>query len=670
MSQLSQKMGVDLRGRILNTPVASSNVFLPLFEAVVNSIHATDQRFGDEVKNKGLVTVRVQRLLQEELSISPGRPPVPEVTGFVVTDNGCGFTDANMKAFLTADTTAKAALGGKGVGRFTWLVVFSRAKIESIYEDESGKLRMRSFVFRISDLGIEEYKDEETNGDNPCETRIFLQEPQKRFKEDLRISVEMIAERLFEHCFSYFVVGRCPRIKLVEDGLDGTTTIDVNEKRKEINLSPVEPLRVGQHDLEVLHAQQKHTQGRKHTAHLCAHQRVVTSFPLSEISDLDGDPIRLQDGEKVVHHVYVSGSTLDEAVDSTRTRLDLPDGQPLLEQGGALDLKTLRQALGAHVDEHLADILRTAREENWSLIENHIQTEQPEYRHLLRHVPERLQKVKWTNDRRLLDERLYKEEQVWEAEIRRKQADVEHRLTQDGIDPDLLANELQQVLAEVNETGQANLVRYVVKRRAVLKFVRTLLSRNVLEEHIHKIVFPMRKTADEIQYDDHNLWLVDDTLSFYEHVASDIPFSQNKVAPTDSNKRPDLLAFKTGEPPYQHVALIELKRPDREDDNPVQQIVDYAVLLREGGAKNAQGITMPGIPKSVRIDAYALVTLTPSLEKRFRTGPGNMTKDEGDWRWVGSVPAENLVIEVLDFQAFVKRAEQRNRAFFVKLGLS
>jgi hypothetical protein len=33
------------------------------------------------------------------------------------------------------------------------------------------------------------------------------------------------------------------------------------------------------------------------------------------------------------------------------------------------------------------------------------------------------------------------------------------------------------------------------------------------------------------------------------------------------------------------------------------------------------------------------------------------------------VPAENLSIEVLDFQTFIKRAEQRNRAFFTKLGL-
>jgi hypothetical protein len=44
-------------------------------------------------------------------------------------------------------------------------------------------------------------------------------------------------------------------------------------------------------------------------------------------------------------------------------------------------------------------------------------------------------------------------------------------------------------------------------------------------------------------------------------------------------------------------------------------------------------------------------------------------KVEGEDRWFGSMPTENLYIEVLDYRAFVRRAEQRNHAFFTKLGL-
>jgi hypothetical protein len=105
------------------------------------------------------------------------------------------------------------------------------------------------------------------------------------------------------------------------------------------------------------------------------------------------------------------------------------------------------------------------------------------------------------------------------------------------------------------------------------------------------------------------------------------------------------------------VALLEFKRPERKDDNQVEQIARYAEALRKGGAKNVQCMTID------------LATLSPALEEKLRIGPGNMVKVDGDWRWYGGVPAENLSIEVLDFQTFVKRAEQRNRAFFVKLGL-
>jgi hypothetical protein len=221
----------------------------------------------------------------------------------------------------------------------------------------------------------------------------------------------------------------------------------------------------------------------------------------------------------------------------------------------------------------------------------------------------------------------------------------------------------------VNEVGRANLVRYVARRHAVLSFMRRLLAKRALEAHVHRLVFPLRGTTDNVNYEDHNLWLLDDTLAFYDFVASDLPLKDNRSAAVDSIRRPDILAFKTGDAPYQHVALVEFKRPERVDDNPVQQLVEYAVLLRDGGAKASDGTSLPGIPRNVRIDAYAVVTLTQDLEAKIRTGPGNMQKVEGDWRWHGGVPAENLTIELLDFNVFVSRAEQRNRAFFSKLGL-
>jgi hypothetical protein len=593
------------------------------------------------------------------------------VTGFSIIDNGEGFTDPNLRAFETADTTAKVELGGKGVGRFTWLVVFNRASVTSTFEAGDGKERRRAFIFRPTSSAIDEFDEREMMDASELETRVELQGVRSRYSDELRKSAEVIADRLFEHCFNYFVIGRCPRIRLVDDAPDAPASIDINAKVGDINISEPLPLSVGRHTLQARHVQQRHRFGRKHTAHLCAHQRAVTQIPLSEISDLGSEPIKGTDGQVVVHHVFVAGSALDEAVDASRTHLNLPDGKPLLERAGALDLKTLREELGKHVNEHLGEMLNAEREENFEKIQLHVRTEQPEYRHLLERVPAQLRHVRYTENRKQLDEALYRVKQGWEAEVRRRQADVEARLSASDADPDQFAEELARVIAEVNDAGQADLVRYVAQRRAVLNLLGRLISKvqgPALEEHIHRVVFPLKKTGDDVAFGDHNLWLVDDTLSFYEYLSSDVPFSKNEAAPVASRRRPDILAFKTGEP-YQHISIVEFKRPDRDDENPVQQLVEYAQLLRKGGALDANYVTLPGIDRSVRIDAYALVTLTPKLQETLEVSPGDLHKVENEWRWYGHVTNLNTTIEVLDYRAFIRRAEQRNRAFFTKLGL-
>ncbi|MCP4897529.1 MAG: hypothetical protein GY906_11205 [bacterium] len=665
------KMKVDVLGRIRNTNVPYGHAFIPLFEAVVNSIDATGDRFQDDVPSKGKVEIRIERIAgTSSLPGMSGRPPVDPIESITVIDNGCGFTDANLESFATADSTSKADRGGKGVGRFSWLVVFDEARIDSTVQVHDGKRARRTFRFVPTEKGIEDYKEDPAVA--PVSTSITLTYVQKRYSEGLRMGADAIADRVFEHCFNYFVLGNCPNITLFDNGQDAPVTININERMQEVVCDSPTGLEIGSHRLDVLHVQRKHMTGRKHQAHLCANKRVVESFGLVDHSALNAEPYHSESGESVVHQAFVSGAALDEAVDSTRTRLDLPDGSPIDELAGALDLKTLRAELGAHIDNRLADILQREQEENFKRVEQHIRTTQPEYRHLIKHRSEALGRLRWSSDEAKIDERLYRVQQDWDSEVRRRQRSIEDKLTSEDADPDDLADELANIIAEVNEQGQSNLVRYVAKRRAVLNLLGRLISVTTgpaIEDRVHRVVFPLRKTADDITYDDHNLWLMDDTLSFYEFIASDKQFSQLDEAPSDSKRRPDLLAFKTGDP-YQHVAIVEFKRPDRDDENPVQQLVDYAILLRDGGARNAQNVTMTGVPQSVRIDAYAVCTLTPKMEQAMRRGPCNMRKVPEEGRWFGAKPEENLWIEVLDFTAFIRRAQQRNRAFFTKLGLS
>jgi len=664
-------MKVDLPGRLRNTPVPIQHAFLPLFEAVVNSIHATEDRFGDDVSQRGSIEVRIRREPQQQLPGMPGRPPAGNITALIVLDNGVGFTEGNQAAFETADSTAKVARGGKGVGRFTWLVVFDHVVVSSVYSSASGERRRRSFDFRPTGTGVVGHADIIVSEEEPWFTSVALVSPKKKYVSGLRKTGDVVAERLFEHCFNTIVLGRCPTITIIDELPDGEERFVVNDRLAELTLAAPEPLLVGGHSLEVRHVQQPHKSGRKHEAHLCAHERVVTSFSLAQVSDLGAEPLRQGDQPPVVHHVFVIGKALDEAVDPTRTRLDLPDGQPILEEAGELDLQALRTAIGEHVNERLREVLAEERAENFKRVESHVRTVQPEYRHLLDRCPDQLARLKWTDNRQQLDEALYRIQQGHEAAVRQRQAQVEKKLVDDSTELEKVAEELYRVVSETNEAGQANLVRYVTKRRAVLQLLEKMISRfegPALEEHIHRIVFPLRKTGDEVAADDHNLWLVDDSLAFYEHLSSDLELTKSAAVPADSKKRPDILGFKTGSP-YQHIAIVEFKRPDREDSDPVRQLVEYAQLLREGGRVNAAGQTLPGIPTAVRIDAYAVLTLTPKVEKALQLAPGDLKRVEAEWRWYGYHTDLNVSIEVLDYQAFIRRARQRNQSFFTKLGL-
>ena len=660
-------MQVDVLGCIRGTQVPLKAGFLPVFEAVVNSVHATQDRFGDEVADKGRVTVHVHRV-QQASTPTPGRPATMGITGFTIIDNGVGFTDDNLTSFETAYSTAKLQRGGKGMGRFSWLVVCDHAVIESVFERGDGDRTLRRFEFKATARGIEAF-EEKAAGDNDLSTTIRLVGVQRKYLEALRKTTEFIVERLFEQCFGYLVVGRCPRITVVDEFLDGTQRVELNDKLSEHSIGDELEFTIGEHAFCARHVQLEARGDRHHEAHLCGNNRVVESFNLAHVSDLSSSPIGI-DGASVVHHVFVSGDVLDQSVDATRTRLDLEEDASLFASAGIVDMKTLRAAIGAHVNEQLEDVLSAAQQENFEKIAQHIRSVKPEYRGLLRHKEAQLKRVEWTDNEQQMDERLYRVQQEWEAEVRAAQRAVEDQLNNEAADPDEVAEELSRVIQEVNEAGQTNLVRYVANRRAVLTFLTRLLARNAIEDHVHRVVFPTKRTSDEVDFDDHNLWLVDDTLAFYDFIASDVPLTSIGPAPSGGLRRPDVLAFKTGDMPYQHVALIEFKRPDRDDDNPVQQLLEYAILLREGGAKNADNVTMPGIPIHVRIDAYAVATLTQPLLDRVRRGPCNMVQAESPARWIGKSDRENLTLELLDFSLFVERARQRNHAFFVKLGLN
>lgn len=141
---------INIRGRVKNFNLPKNQPLVPLFEAIVNAIHAIGERKSTDPSFEGQIIIRI---LRDGQFVLDGTGELPQIQSFEIIDNGIGFNEANIASFMESDSTYKAQIGGKGVGRFSWLIAFEKAEIESVYSEEDEYVK-RSFDFSISNSGI------------------------------------------------------------------------------------------------------------------------------------------------------------------------------------------------------------------------------------------------------------------------------------------------------------------------------------------------------------------------------------------------------------------------------------------------------------------------------------------------------------------------------------
>ena len=112
------------------------------------------------------------------------------------------------------------------------------------------------------------------------------------------------------------------------------------------------------------------------------------------------------------------------------------------------------------------------------------------------------------------------------------------------------------------------------------------------EEVIHRVIFPLKSTSDEVTHDQHNLWIIDEKLAYHQYLASDKPLNKIEPINSDFDSRPDLLIFYNSafattddESPYTSgVVIFEFKRPMRDDysekENPISQVLGYVKQIK------------------------------------------------------------------------------------------
>ena len=664
---------IDITGRIKNFDIPRNQPLVPLYEAIVNSIHAIEERrvYDDKPFNPYITIeiVRDQQLILEGQGIDYS---INDVIGFNVIDNGIGFDENNMRSFLQSDSTYKASIGGKGVGRFSWLKAFKKADVESVFLDTDSTPVRRKFEFSLEKQEIDDMLTEcENYTDN--RTEIKLVDYQYEYRKNLNKQTEKIATKIMQHCVIYLMAPDCPKIT-VQDIAD-RKTISINELfhrniKKSENIST---FTVQGTEYELLNIKMKDAAIGGSKLYLCANSRVVREIPLErEVVDLDKNLFRNQG---FYYIGVVSGKVLDESVSSSRTSFDIPEES---DEGG-LSIQDIVKAAAEKVEEFLSDYLEEVQAQKDERIRRYISHEAPQYRHLLKYMPERIKNIKPSLSDAKLDEELYRLRREFEMQLRTDNQNLMEKMRNDMVVSDTYQEEFRRQVERISDANKAVLAEYVAHRRIILELLKQGIRRNDdgkynRESFIHNLIYPMRRTADELGYEAHNLWLIDERLSYCDYISSDIPFNNDP-----KEERPDIMMLdhpvavsdedNTGQA-YESIVIFELKKPLRDDytasENPIQQMLGYVDKLGTNRVKDKEG-RLINVGPNTQFYLYAICDITPNLRKVADDRDFVETPDRlGYYRYHEKKKA---YIEILSYDKIIQDAMKRNRILFDKLGL-
>lgn len=664
----------NLKGRLRNTSLPKSHGLMPVFEAVVNSIHSIEENGNIE---NGEIVLRINRDIQGGLDL--GDKSLPPITGFTIKDNGCGFDETNFNSFETLDSDHKIDKGCRGVGRLMWLKVFDLVEVESHFLDDNGEIKKR--VFRFDDkMGVHGEKVESATA-HQAGTHITLVGFDESFRKQVPTKGQSIANQLLEHVLWYFVrQGSAPNILVYDVG--EVFNLDLLLAEHMHASAFLETITIRDFSFDLTHIKFRASVNKKHQLALCAANRLVKEESIQgklpglygKISDASGE---------FTYTCYVSSDYLDEHVRSERTSFDIAENvEDMLNE---VSFKDIRDAVLERTKEYLQDVLSENILAGRRRVDNFIDNHAPRYRPIANYVAEELLIV----DPEKSDKDL-------ELHLHAQWYEVERQLVSEGHDIMQPHNEehveeykkrLGGYLRKAEDLKKSDLANYVSHRKVIIDLLQKSIERlengkYAREDMIHELIMPMRKDSSEVFLDSCNLWLIDERLAFHNYLASDKTLNKMPITGNDLTKEPDLLSLRVFDNPLlvndqasfplASITVVEIKRPMRndmregEDKDPIDQALSYLERIRDGKVTTNTGRLIPG-NNDIPGYCYVLCDITESMRRRCRRANLRITSD--GMGYFGYNEPSHAYIEVISFDQLVKAAKERNRAFFDKLGL-
>lgn len=654
---------VNLKGRVKNFSLPENKSLFPLFEAVVNSLQAIEERQKAEDFN-GEISIKIDR--EETVS----EDILGRIENVTIIDNGIGFNDDNFDSFLSSDSDYKTDLGGKGVGRFSWLKAFSKVEINSCFLKE-GKYYHRSFDFALD-------KESISDDINVCEnknpsTSVKLCHFLDKYRINSPIGLDVIAIKIIQHCFLYFLNKKCPQIVLSDNKGNIENLNEIFRNKVTLEKSE-DKFFIENHQFNLMKMRVNGAIINSHKIYVCANNRLVETKDLSKlIINLDKALV----GESQFWFLgIVTSEYLDENVDMNRLSFTIPE----TADDGFVRIVTMSKIISQVVElieAELTEFLKPIADKKRIRIENYISNQAPQYRHILKYMSTELEKIKPGVSDEKLDSILYQLDREFELETKKQEHELVEQIKNDITKLEEYKQKFEEHVARISDENKSILAKYVAHRKSIIDLfeigmMKQSNERYVKEEFMHNIIYPMRTTSDDIGYEQHNLWLIDERLAYFFFASSDIPFNNNT-----KEDRPDLMLLdksialletKNEGKAYDKVVIFELKKPMRGDlthNNPIDQIINYMEKIQTNTITDRNG-------RLIRTDEHTqfyLYVVCDALENfrnvlKNRYGFNETIDKLGMFRMYN-----NQYIEVLTYDKIINDAKKRNKILFDKLGI-
>ena len=660
---------------------AQTTYLTPIIEAACNSIDSIGKR-----KNGSIVIVAI-RVGLKGFDDNGDSSSCGSIVGFDIIDNGVGFTKTNRDSFDTYLSGHKYEFGGKGFGRFMYLKYFQKVSVDSYYKI-GEECWHRTFDFGHNEEIIENEKNELCqNKDIACKTTLHLKSAVKGYNADK--GLEVIARKLVERLLVFFVdtTQNMPIITLKE--CDGSNPIILNDfvgKNNTIQFVQEESFELE----DKRHAKQQFTvkvykvyfSPITNKVILTAHRREVTNRPLHNyVPEFKETLLDIENGKQKNYTIrsYVIGKYLDDHVDTERGDFSLSHTEDDL----FTDISVERIEREASVitkkffKEHIQEKFQVKKQK----VLDYVSKVAPWNKSLLKDLDLENLPIGIKD----LDLELKFQQIKFEKEQKSRIEIQELFDSQKDSNDKTFKEQVVELFTKVTEDGKNDLAHYVCNRKKVIDLYnelrkRTELGKTHLESELHNLFFPMIKNDRDIDYEDHNLWLLDERLVFSHYIASD------KVISKEDHKEPDIAVFHNEQAFYNEkmffrngenvitspITIVEFKRPKRtnypDNENPIQQALRYSRKILSGKYEMPDGIENVKVNKdNTPVYIYIVCDIVDKI--REFADMANLSVSPDDEGYFGYISQYNAYVEIMSFKKVIEDATMRNKIFFHKLGL-